>query len=56
MQQQSKPKPRRYVPRFAGEAFAHDGSPPDGPALRRLVSEIAWKRPPSSTVRAEVST
>lgn len=55
--QQPRPasKPRRYIPRFAGEAFAHYGSLPEGPAYRRLVSEVAWKQPPSAKVRAEIS-
>ena len=46
----------RYVPRFAGEVFAHLDNPADGPDLRRLASDVAWKRPPSSDLRAEVST
>lgn len=46
----------QYVPRFAGEVFAHLGNPADGPDLRRLASDVAWKRPPSSDLRAEVST
>lgn len=46
---------RRVVPRFAGEAFAHLGNPKDGPMLRKLASTVAWKNPPQSTVRAEVS-
>jgi hypothetical protein len=48
-------KPRRYIARYAGEAFLHLGSPADGPMARRLTSEVAWKRPPSSDVRSEVS-
>lgn len=46
----------RFVPRFAGEAFAHDGNPDDGPIARKLTSTIAWKQPPSASVKAEVST
>jgi hypothetical protein len=46
---------RRYVPRFAGEAFGHDGNPDEGPDLRRLVSTEAWKQPPSAKVRSEVA-
>ena len=47
---------RRYTPRFAGEVFAHMNNPKDGPMLRKLASEVAWKRPPQASVRAEVST
>jgi hypothetical protein len=46
---------RRFVPRFAGEAFLHQGQE-DGPMLRKLVSTIDWKRPPSSKISSEVST
>jgi hypothetical protein len=46
---------RRYVPRFAGEAFGHDGNPEEGPDLRRLVSTEAWKQPPSAKIRSEVA-
>lgn len=46
---------RQYVPRFAGEAFLHQGQE-DGPMLRKLVSTIDWKRPPSSKISSEVST
>jgi hypothetical protein len=49
------PTPRRYVARFAGEAFVHRDNLPDGPMARRLISDVAWKRPPSATVRSEVS-
>jgi hypothetical protein len=42
--------------RFAGEVFSHKGNPEDGPIARRLTSEIAWKQPPSASLRAEVST
>lgn len=45
-----------YIARFAGDIFLHENNPVDGPALRRLASEVAWKRPPSASVRAEVST
>lgn len=45
---------RRYVPRFAGEVFAHCGNPKDGPSLRRLASQVAWKAPPQADVRADV--
>lgn len=45
-----------YIARFAGDIFLHENNPADGPALRRLASEVAWKRPPSASVRAEVST
>lgn len=46
----------RFVPRFAQEVFRHEGSPDDGPVARKLVSTVAWKQPPSASVRAEVST
>lgn len=46
----------RFVPRFAQEVFRHEGSPEDGPVARKLVSTVAWKQPPSASVRAEVST
>lgn len=48
----------RYVPRFAGEAFQREQLGPDdgGPDARRLTSTVAWKIPPSASVRAEVST
>jgi len=45
----------RFVPRFAGEAFAHEGNPEDGPTARKLTSEVKWKQPPSASLRAEVS-
>lgn len=48
----SKP---RYVPRFAGEAFAHQGNPPDGPDLRRVTSQVAWKQSPSAAVNGQLS-
>lgn len=48
----SKP---RYVPRFAGEAFAHQGNPPDGPDLRALTSQVAWKQSPSAAVNGKLS-
>jgi hypothetical protein len=48
-------KARQYVPRFAGEAFLSASNPKDGPYARRLSSEVAWKRPPSSDLRSEVS-
>jgi hypothetical protein len=44
-----------YVPRFAGEAFGHHGNPKDGPMLRRLASEVAWKQPPSAKIKAELT-
>lgn len=44
------------VPRFAGEVFAHAHNPKDGPVARKLISTVAWKQPPSASVRAEVST
>ena len=50
-----EPRRSRFVPRFAMEAFAHEGSPSDGPMLRKLASTIAWKRPASATVQGEVS-
>jgi len=46
-----------YVPRFAGEAFDHldlDSSG-DGPTARKNTSTVAWKQPPSASLRAEVS-
>lgn len=46
----------RFVSRFAQEVFRHEGSPDDGPVARKLVSTVAWKQPPSASVRAEVST
>jgi len=48
----------RYVPRFASEIFAHASLPAhaDGPTGRRLFSEVAWKRPPSAKLNAEIST
>jgi hypothetical protein len=47
----------RFIPRFAGEAFAHQGLPPsgDGPTARRVTSQVAWKVPPSSVINAELS-
>lgn len=56
MDQRARRNQQRYVPRFAGEVFAHEKNPVDGPTARRLTSEVAWKRPPSASVRAEVST
>lgn len=47
---------RRYVPRFATEAFLHRGHDDDPPMLRKLASEVVWKRPPSSDVQGQVST
>jgi len=44
-----------WVSRFAGEIFAHLNNPADGPTARKQTSEVAWKRPPSSSIRAEVS-
>lgn len=44
-----------YVARFAGEVFAHEKNPQDGPTARRLTSEVKWKQPPSASLRAEVS-
>jgi hypothetical protein len=55
MSDQQRQDGRRYQPRFAGEAFAHMDNPKDGPMLRKLASTVAWKNPPQSTVRAEVS-
>jgi len=46
-----------YGMRFAGEAFAHldlDSSG-DGPTARKNTSTVAWKQPPSASLRAEVS-
>jgi hypothetical protein len=45
----------KYGMRFAGEVFAHEGNPQDGPVARKLTSEIAWKQPPSAKLKAEVS-
>jgi len=47
-----------YVARFAGDAFSHLGlkSESDGPTARRVTAEAAWKKPPTASVRAEVST
>lgn len=45
--QQKRRRPR-YVARFAGEAFQHEGNTPDGPMLRKLASEVAWKQSPSA--------
>lgn len=53
---QAPRKRRGYVPRFAGEAFGHLGNADDGPDFRKLVSEVAWKQPPSSKIKAEVAT
>jgi hypothetical protein len=50
-----RPTPRKYVPRFAGEAFLHAANSHDGPMARKLISEVAWKRPPSAKVSSEVS-
>jgi hypothetical protein len=44
-----------YVPRFAGEVFDHINDPEDGPTARKLTSTVAWKQPPSASLRAEVS-
>ena len=44
-----------FVPRFAGEAFAHEGNPSDGPLARRHTSQEVWKQPPSAALRAQVS-
>jgi hypothetical protein len=41
--------------RFAGQVFAHEQNPEDGPIARQQTSEEAWKRPPSASLRAEVS-
>jgi hypothetical protein len=48
---------KAYIPRFAGEIFAHakDKSGEGTPTLRRLTSEVQWKRPPSSNLNAEIS-
>lgn len=50
--------PDRYVNRFAGDILrSHLSSAiDDGPYARRLTSEVTWKRPPSASVRSEVST
>ena len=53
---QAPRKRRGYVPRFAGEAFGHAGSSDEGPDFRKLVSEVAWKQPPSSKLKSEVAT
>lgn len=53
--QRSGDRGNRYIPRFAGEVFAHEGNPQDGPVARKLTSEIAWKQPPSAKLKAEVS-
>jgi hypothetical protein len=54
---QSRRTGGRYVPRFAGEAFRreHFGEAGIGPDARKLASEIAWKQPPSSKIKAEVA-
>jgi hypothetical protein len=48
---------QRFNPRFAGEAFQHAYSKTSEgtPTLRRLTSEVQWKRPPSSNINAEIS-
>jgi len=46
----------RLIPRYAGEAFLHMAGSHDVPRLRRLVSDEAYKKPPSASVKAEVST
>jgi hypothetical protein len=45
---------RRYVPRYAGEAFASD-SPvnQEGSDYRRLLSTEAWKAPPSASIQID---
>jgi hypothetical protein len=47
-----------FVPRFAGDVFRHQGlnAESDAPTARRLTSEVAWKRPPSASIRSEIST
>jgi hypothetical protein len=47
------------VARFAGDAFRSEGKTggkADGAYMRALVAELAWKKPPSSKLSAEVST
>jgi hypothetical protein len=44
-----------YNARFAGDVFLHEQNPEDGPIARQQTSEEAWKRPPSASLRAEVS-
>ena len=44
-----------WISRFAGDVFLHAGDPEDGPLARKLTSEVAWKQPPSASLRAEVS-
>ena len=46
-------KGKRFVPRFAGEAFAHAGAQEDAPMLRKLASEVAWKRPPNTELSTD---
>lgn len=48
----------RFVARFAGEAFRreHFGEAGLGPDARKLASEVAWKQPPGSKIKAEVAT
>lgn len=50
-------KPIKYVARFAGDAFLNESLGPqaDGPRARKLTSEIAWKQPPSSKLKGELS-
>ena len=50
-------KPIRYVNRFAGDVLLSEGLGPqsDGPRARKLTSEIAWKQPPSSKIKGELS-
>lgn len=55
LQAQPGPRRKRRVPRFAGEAFGHQGSPETGPDLQRLLATEAWKQPPSAKVRSEVA-
>ena len=55
--QRSGDRGGRYIARFAGDVFLNEGLPShgDGPRARKLTSEVAWKQPPSASVRAEVS-
>lgn len=50
-------QPIRYVNRFAGDVLLSEGLGPqsDGPRARKLTSEIAWKQPPSSKIKGELS-
>lgn len=47
-----------FVPRFAGEVFQHANlnSESDGPTARKVTSTVAWKIPPSASIRSEIST